>query len=161
MKSCPCLSGLSYKDCCEPFIKGKKHPRTAEALMRSRYTAYVKHAIDYIVKTCFEEGKEKIDVKQTRRWSESSTWLGLKILSVEKGGVNDTEGMVEFEASYEIDKLKERHYEKANFKKVDDRWFYIDGDVRPATVVRSGPKLGRNETCPCASGKKYKHCCAK
>jgi hypothetical protein len=28
-------------------------------------------------------------------------------------------------------------------------------------VVRSAPKVGRNEPCPCASGKKYKHCCGK
>jgi preprotein translocase subunit SecA len=27
-----------------------------------------------------------------------------------------------------------------------------------ATVVRSGDKVGRNDPCPCGSGKKYKHC---
>lgn len=26
---------------------------------------------------------------------------------------------------------------------------------------RNGPKIGRNETCPCGSGKKNKHCCKK
>ena len=29
---------------------------------------------------------------------------------------------------------------------------------RPATVVRDYPKVGRNDACPCGSGKKYKHC---
>jgi len=30
-----------------------------------------------------------------------------------------------------------------------------------AKPVRSGPKVGRNDPCPCSSGKKYKHCCGK
>lgn len=30
-----------------------------------------------------------------------------------------------------------------------------------AQVVRTVPKVGRNEPCPCGSGKKYKHCCGK
>jgi preprotein translocase subunit SecA len=29
------------------------------------------------------------------------------------------------------------------------------------TVVRSGPKVGRNDPCPCGSGKKYKQCCGR
>jgi preprotein translocase subunit SecA len=33
-----------------------------------------------------------------------------------------------------------------------------DGSVAPKTVVRSGEKVGRNEPCPCGSGKKYKKC---
>ena len=160
MKACPCGSGRTYGDCCEPYIKGKKPAPTAEALMRSRYTAYVEHAIDYIIETCSQDEKEKIDFKQTKDWSENSKWLGLKILSAEKGGAKDTEGIVEFEASYEMDGLKEVHREKASFIKSNDRWLYTKGEVKPDTVVRVGPKVGRNDPCPCGSGKKYKHCCA-
>ena len=29
------------------------------------------------------------------------------------------------------------------------------------TVVNDGPKVGRNDPCPCGSGKKYKNCCGK
>jgi len=160
MKACPCGSGRAYKECCEPYIKGKKPAPTAEALMRSRYSAYAEHEINYILETCSEDEKEKIDVRQTKEWSENSKWLGLKILSTEKGGAKDTEGIVEFEASYEMDGLRELHREKASFIKTNDRWFYTQGEVRPDTVVRVGPKIGRNEPCPCGSGKKYKHCCA-
>jgi SEC-C motif-containing protein len=141
------------------LIAGKNAP-TAEALMRSRYTAYVEHAIDYIVETCAGDEKERIDVEETSSWSRRSKWLGLKIISVEKGGPNDSAGTVEFEAHYEIDGLKETHHEKANFKKIDNRWYYTEGNVIPKTVLRTGPKTGRNEPCPCGSGKKYKHCCA-
>jgi len=160
MKSCPCNSGLTYGACCEPYISGAKNAPTAEALMRSRYTAYVEHAIDYIVETCAQDEKDKIDVKQTRDWSEKSKWLGLKIISTEKGGPEDTEGNVEFQASFEMNGLRDIHHEKAKFKKREGRWFYEEGNVVPKTVVRTGPKVGRNEPCPCGSGKKYKHCCA-
>ncbi len=34
-----------------------------------------------------------------------------------------------------------------------------NGDGKPAPVRREGRKIGRNEPCPCGSGKKYKRCC--
>ena len=33
--------------------------------------------------------------------------------------------------------------------------------VEKAKPVRTGPKVGRNDPCPCGSGKKYKHCCGR
>ena len=46
---CPCGSGKKYGECCEPIIKGKEKASTAEACMRARYSAYVKHEIDFII----------------------------------------------------------------------------------------------------------------
>ncbi|MCL2266209.1 MAG: YchJ family protein [Treponema sp.] len=160
MKQCPCGSGRDYTECCRQYISGKTKPPTAEALMRSRYSAYAEHEIDYIIKTCVHRDKDNIDYKSTRDWSEKSKWLGLKIISVNKGGAADTEGTVEFEASYEQDGLKDVHHEAGRFKKENGEWIYIDGRVFPHTIVRSSPKTGRNDPCPCGSGKKYKHCCA-
>ena len=167
MKNCPCGSDREYSDCCQQYISGKANPPTAEALMRSRYSAYVEHEIDYIINTCLHKGKDDIDYKSTKDWSEQSKWLGLKIISLEKGGPNDTEGTVEFEASYERDGLKDVHHERAKFKKVNaegenpegSQWLYDEGHITPRTVVRATPKTGRNDPCPCGSGKKYKHCC--
>jgi SEC-C motif-containing protein len=161
MKPCPCGSGRPYAECCEPYITGKAQAPTAEALMRSRYSAYVEHAVDYIIDTCIRKDDADIDVKQTRDWSEKSQWRGLKIIAVEKGGPTDTDGVVEFEARYERDGLRDIHHERATFKKQDGRWLYEEGDIKPETVVRAGPKVGRNEPCPCGSGKKYKHCHGK
>ena len=164
MKPCPCGSNRDYSECCEPVIAGNKNAATAEALMRSRYTAYVVHDIDYIVSSCDNRsensGEDPIDYRLTRDWSEKSKWLGLKILAVSKGGPQDTEGTVEFEAVYERDGLRDIHHEKARFKKKGEKWIYLDGDIVPKTIVRTGAKTGRNDPCPCGSGKKYKHCCA-
>jgi SEC-C motif-containing protein len=65
---------------------------------------------------------------------------------------------VEFEATYERNGLRDVHHEQAQFRRVEGQWFYEDGEVAPKTVVRTGPKIGRNDPCPCGSGKKYKHC---
>jgi SEC-C motif-containing protein len=164
MKNCPCGSGRSYAECCEPYITGKAKAPTAEALMRSRYSAYAEHEIDYIINTCVHKDEDNIDYKSTRDWSEQSNWLGLKIVSVEKGGPTDTEGTVEFEARYEQHGLKDVHHERAKFKRDTSggnagAWLYDEGHVIPRTITRSGPKTGRNDPCPCGSGKKYKHCC--
>ena len=88
---CPCGSGKNYSDCCEPIIKGTTKAPTAEALMRARYTSYVKHEIDFIINSC-EKGDKiaEIDRKATEDWSNKSTWHGLKILRTEKGTEKDS-----------------------------------------------------------------------
>ena len=67
---CPCGSGKTYSECCESIIKGKAKAKTAEALMRARYTAYEKHEIDFIINSC-EHSEEiaEIDRKATEDWS--------------------------------------------------------------------------------------------
>lgn len=159
---CPCGSGKTYAECCEPLITGKSKALTAEALMRARYTAYVVHAIDFIINTC-ETGEQiaEIDRKATEDWSNKSTWHGLKILRTEKGTESDEEGIVEFEATYTQKGIRDIHHEIAGFKKVEGEWLYAEGMIRPTTVVRETRKVGRNEPCPCGSGKKYKNCCGK
>ncbi|MCL2066309.1 MAG: YchJ family protein [Treponema sp.] len=161
MKKCPCGSELAYAKCCGQYIGGSAKAPTAEALMRSRYSAYAEHEIDYIINTCLRRGEEDIDRKSTQDWSEKSSWLGLTILSTEKGGFSDNEGTVEFKAEYEKDGLKEVHHETAMFVKENGQWYYDKGHLVPHTIVRTSPKVGRNESCPCGSGKKYKHCCSR
>ena len=160
---CPCGSGKTYAECCEPIIKGTVKAPTAEALMRARYSSYEKQEIDFIINSCEESDKiAEIDRKATEDWSKNSTWHGLKILRTEKGGENDEEGIVEFEATYTTKKgLRDIHHELGYFKKINGDWFYSVGRVKPMTIVREGAKIGRNDPCPCGSGKKYKKCCGK
>lgn len=159
---CPCGSGKIYGECCEPIIKGTKKAATAEELMRARYSSYVKQEIDFIIDTCeSSEQIAQIDRKATEDWSRNSTWHGLRILRTEKGTPSDTEGIVEFEAVYTQKHIRETHHEMAYFKKIGDEWAYSTGELKVETIVREGRKIGRNEPCPCGSGKKYKNCCGK
>ncbi|MDE7228302.1 MAG: YchJ family protein [Treponemataceae bacterium] len=160
---CPCGSGKAYGECCEPIITGTAKAATAEALMRARYSSYVKHEIPFIISSC-EEGDKiaEIDRKATEDWSRRSTWHDLRILRTEKGGEQDDRGIVEFEAIY-TDKsgVRGTHHETGNFKKINGEWLYSDGVVKPIPSVREGEKIGRNAPCPCGSGKKYKKCCGR
>jgi len=69
---------------------------------------------------------------------------------------------VDFIAYFKIKNERIRHHELATFLKVDGDWFFDDGLGVPAPqVVRTEPKIGRNDPCPCNSGKKFKKCCGK
>lgn len=140
--------------------------------MRSRYTAHTKGSIDYIQETMVPKQRKDFDPESTRRWSSESTWKSLKILSTAKGQADDTTGMVEFVATYERGGVGIEHHEVSQFQKIDGQWFFVDGKAHEhkegeghhhhppvAQVVREGDKIGRNDPCPCGSGKKYKKCC--
>jgi len=157
-ENCPCGSGKLYANCCKPYIKGKENAPTPEALMRSRYTAYVMHEIDYIINTCKENVKLKRE--NIEDWSNNSVWLGIEIISTNISASGDT-GTVEFKSVYEQQRLKNVHHEIASFEKVEERWLYASGKVFSVPVTRSDTKQGRNEYCLCGSGKKYKYCCGK
>lgn len=157
---CPCGSGKEFSACCEPYVKGIEAAPTAEALMRSRYSAYVKEEIQYLKDTLTKAQQSDFSNEDTRKWAKESKWLGLEIQKTEEGGPDDSRGLVEFEAHFETNGEKQTHHETAVFEKEGKNWLY-SGTIAPQgeTVRRTEPKIGRNEPCPCGSGKKYKRCC--
>ncbi len=155
---CPCGSGQTLAACCGPYLGGAAPAPTAEALMRSRYSAFVTGNIDYIEQTLLPETRADFDRKNITDWAGNSSWLGLEVRSTEAGGVGDQTGQVEFIARFTFGGQQHAHHEMSRFVKRDGRWWYVDGDIvtpRPRTVV----KIGRNDPCSCGSGKKYKKCC--
>lgn len=162
MDLCPCGSNLPFTDCCEPVIKGVRPALTAEQLMRSRYSAYVKKQIEYLRTSLHPDHRDDFDEKNTRQWAESSEWHGMEIVETKGGGEDDTEGQVEFVVSFTQNGTRMKHHELGNFRKVDGIWYFETGDtVAPKPVVRTAPKVGRNDPCPCGSGLKFKKCCGK
>ena len=162
MSECPCGSGLAYAECCEPIITGTRPAATAESLMRSRYSAYEKGIIAYLGESLHPEHRADWDEAATRRWANKADWMGLQILATERGGEGDDEGEVEFIASYREDAVMKRHHEISRFSRHDGRWYYIDGRTPTAETRRhEAPKVGRNDPCPCGSGKKFKKCCGR
>ena len=162
MPPCPCGSPRPFDDCCRPFLDGTRRPETAEQLMRSRYSAFTRVEMDYIRETTLPKRRADLDEAATRAWAEGSEWLGLEILAVDGGGPDDDSGTVEFQASYEQDGEEELHHERSTFLRQDGRWYFVEGKhAGPATFVREQPKVGRNDPCPCGSGKKFKKCCGR
>lgn len=156
---CPCQSGVVYSDCCEPFIRGKAQPKTAEQLMRARYTAHTQIEMEFIEKTHDPESTQEVNMEESRAWAESTQWQGLEIIQTQQGGPDDDVGLVEFKATYDSEKGPKVHHEMSEFHKRDGTWYYTDSMHPTQTMVRESPKIGRNEPCPCGSGKKYKKCC--
>lgn len=150
---CPCGSGLAYGDCCGPSLAGTREAPTAEALMRSRYTAYAVGATDYIRRTWHPSTRP-----EGVEFDADTRWLGLSVERIEAGQASDTRGTVEFTATCSIAGRRASLREASRFLKEADRWFYLDGEA-PGRPVTRGAKIGRNAPCPCGSGKKYKHCC--
>jgi SEC-C motif-containing protein len=160
MSQCPCGSGKTLEDCCGPIIAGGP-AATPEALMRSRYSAYVVCNVDHLEKTIAPESRGEHDREAAENWAKSVEWQGLTILSTQGGGVGQETGSVEFQAKFRQGGMDQTHHETGNFRREDNSWVYVDGKTHNTPVVRATPKVGRNEPCPCGSGKKYKQCCGK
>jgi SEC-C motif-containing protein len=160
MKNCPCQSGWSYEECCGAHLGGEPAP-TAEDLMRARYTAYVEGRVDFIVETTWPEKQESLDRDHILEWSRSSQWHGLEIHDTVDGGEGDDEGIVRFKAFYTDAQGEDvEHHERSFFRRHEGRWYFVDGEpAHQEPIRREAPKLGRNDPCPCGSGKKLKKCC--
>lgn len=160
---CPCRVTDSerrdYADCCKPYLEEGKAAPTAEALMRSRYTAFVHGDVDYLENTLAPGTREDFDRKAIGHWAKQSQWLGLDILSTEGGGEGDEAGFVEFIAHFNFEGERRAHRERSLFRKVDDRWYFQEEANRKSQPIVKGAQPGRNDPCPCGSGKKYKKCC--
>ena len=159
MSSCPCGSGIDYPQCCQLFHSGQKTPSTAEALMRSRFTAYVMDNMAYIQQTWDSSTRPSED--KLNFGGEAIVWNRLEIIDVKKGGVSDTKGIVEFKAYYTKDGEGHVLYETSRFIKTNGRWYYLDGVVKSAGKIIQQLNEGKNAPCPCGSGKKFKRCCGK
>ena len=161
-EECPCKSGKTFGECCAAVIAGEKKAATAEELMRSRYSAYVVGAVDFLRNSATKEVQAEFDEEASKAWSAQANWHGLEIVSTQGGGEGDKEGVVEFRALYTANGEFCNHHEVAQFVYTDDGWKFADGElVGERPQVRQEPKIGRNDLCPCGSGKKYKKCCGR
>lgn len=123
--ACYCGSSKSFQLCCGVYLSGQKTAPTAEALMRSRYCAYVQKNIDYLVKT-HAPPSGQVDRAGIAEWAAQVQWLGLNVIATQQGGEGDHEGEVEFMAYYDIAGLKGMLHERSRFKRIAGEWRYID-----------------------------------
>jgi SEC-C motif-containing protein len=159
---CPCNSGKPFADCCGPYITGKKRAPGPEELMRSRYTAYAMQNMPYLLETLHPGQRHDYDESGAKKWASESEWEGLEVVNVATGAADADSGKVEFRATYRRDGEHLVHHEIAEFRKSGDNWYFFDGKmVGPGQYKRDTPKTGRNDPCPCGSGKKFKKCCGR
>ncbi len=149
---CLCGSQVEQSKCCDPFLTGQKWPATPEECMRARYSAYVTSNIDFIKATQSSSKREEVNWDDTQKWADNATWKGLEIVAAK-------DNQVEFIAHYDMDGKNVDHHELSTFIEEDGKWFFDDGGIVQGQIRRDGDKVGRNDPCPCGSGKKHKKCC--
>lgn len=121
---CPCGSARNLQDCCQPLLLAERLPASAEALMRSRYTAYVLNDAAYLLATWHPDTcPESLDLDQT----SPTQWLGLAVKRYSQIDADHAE--VEFVARYKIDGRGFRMRETSRFVRLEGRWLYLDGDL--------------------------------
>jgi len=123
--NCPCGTSQPYEKCCGQYLAGHAPAATAEALMRSRYTAYTLLREDYLLATWHSSTRpEKLGLAE----EANSKWLGLQVKRHEQ--TDDTHAIVEFVARYKVGGRAHRLHEVSRFVHEEGRWFYVDGDVK-------------------------------
>jgi SEC-C motif domain protein len=120
---CPCGHARPYRNCCGRWHEGEfaLQAPDAEALMRSRYSAYVLGLGDYLLATWHASTRP---VAMTPE-EAGLRWLGL---TVKYHGINDdAHATVEFVARSKLAGRAQRLHEVSRFVCEGGRWFYVDG----------------------------------
>lgn len=158
-RACPCGSGLMLADCCQPLHDGAT-AATPEALMRSRYSAFALGRHDYLLNSWHST------TRPAELNDDDTHWVRLEIVdsgvdesSVDESG-GDSSGHVHFRALFCEGPAGRIRWgmleERSRFLREQGHWRYVDG--RP---LISRLKPGRNDACPCGSGRKLKQCCGR
>lgn len=126
MPPCPCGNAAGYAHCCGPLHAGAG-AATAEALMRSRYSAYVLGREDYLLATWHASTRPRaLDLAAQQ---PAPTWLGLEVRA--HHALDGDHAIVEFVARYRLGGSPARRlHETSRFVREAQRWYYVDGDIR-------------------------------
>lgn len=126
---CPCCSGKPYLECCAPYHQDAKTPETAQALMRSRYSAYSLNNVEYILKTTHPRPQNlPLWKEEVLKFSVNTDFEKLEILGAKEQGDRAT---VVFIAHLKQGEEDVTFTERSYFAKADGAWFYVNGDLFP------------------------------
>lgn len=125
---CPCGSGDIFGACCAPVLRRERRAATAQALMRSRYTAFAVRDLEHLLDSWHPStrpGREELEDSLT----SDVRWLRLQVLATEQGGPFDDAGTVEFVAISKSAQGRQEQHEVSRFVREDGAWYYVHGDV--------------------------------
>ena len=123
---CPCNTLISYELCCGQVHKSIFNAKTAEELMRSRYTAFVYNLMDYLKSSHSNKTVKYFNFKETSHWTKSVSWIKLEIIETINGSEFDNEGYVEFKAFFKENGMIHCIHGKSRFLKQNNHWVYLD-----------------------------------
>ena len=121
---CPCGTGSNYGACCGRLHSGAVQARTAEELMRSRYSAYALGNLDHVFRTWHPKTRPS-DVSPVG----GIAFVGLEVLEIVAGGPDDDIGVVEFRARLRGPEGLSEFQERSRFSRRAGQWMYVDGSI--------------------------------
>lgn len=124
--------------------------------MRSRFTAHVANDSAYLHRTYAVTASQPFVAEAE---GASIQWTKL-IVHLHEAGKTPDVAFVEFSAFFLDDTGEHAIQERSEFRRSNGAWLYTRA-VRngPAPFKSAAIKVGRNDPCPCGSGKKFKQCC--
>ena len=125
MDQCLCGSLLPSELCCEQYVSGAKSAPTAEALMRSRYTAFAQRNAQYLFNTFSKDWREGKTVEEMQKGLSDVHWTGLEIIAIFEGRQQHQTGEVEFVAHYTHQGQSYTLHERSLFVREDGEWRYL------------------------------------
>ena len=147
---------MSYSECCQPLHQGQAIAATSEALMRSRYSAFVLQLIDYIIDTTVPAQQSLLSRQDISDWAQQTDWAGLAVIK-HTPKIGKRHAQVEFNAFFHSITGKDAHHELSTFVNIPsgriNRWYFLD----PTVTMQ----VTQKQPCPCGSGEKYKRCCGQ
>lgn len=121
LTSCPCGSGATYVECCGRLHAGTATATTAGELMRSRYSAFAVGDAAYLLASWHPTTRPReLTLDPYQRWT------GLEIVRERRGGPDDSAGVVEFRAHFQLEGAEHVLHERSSFVRDDGRWRYVD-----------------------------------
>lgn len=121
MKNCFCGNKEPFSRCCGPLLNGSVTATSPEKLMRSRYSAYVMAAVNYLYDTTHLSQRSHTSKADIEQWAKANSWKQLEVIGADSS-------TVEFKAHYRgRDGKLHIHHEKSTFIYENERWYYVDG----------------------------------
>ncbi|MCF6142444.1 hypothetical protein L1S34_14200 [Flavobacterium sp. K77] len=118
---CPCCSGKNYSGCCQLAHLEHSKVRSAETLMRSRYSAFALRNAEYLMITTHSSQQKYHSKEDYLTWATQNEWLKLEIVEAH-------DNIVEFKAWYHNqEKVLCLHHERSSFVMDNGAWYYVDG----------------------------------
>jgi SEC-C motif-containing protein len=118
---CPCGLPTAYGDCCGRYHAGGSAAPTAEALMRSRFSAYAVRDADYVLRTWHPQTRPAdLDLDDGLHWER------LEVLESTGGSAFHGEGTVAFRAHYSLRGEHDVMEENSRFVRHDGAWVYVE-----------------------------------
>ncbi|MFL5343871.1 MAG: YchJ family protein [Hyalangium sp.] len=149
---CPCSSGLRYRQCCASFHRGEAEPPDAEALMRSRYSAFALKEAAYLWKTLHPSHPDRARpeaevVKELRAFSQSHQFPGLVVMDRRPPDAQGVAQVLFFAKVFE--RGKDRSFvERSDFRHDGTGWRYVSGALRLPSELKGPPEALTLATFP-------------